>query len=50
LATELPEAARGSTHYHTLFLAALLLFLFTLVANTLAEWVRMRFRKKAYQL
>jgi phosphate transport system permease protein len=50
LATELPEAARGSTHYHTLFLAALLLFLFTLVANTLAEWVRMRFRKRAFQL
>jgi phosphate transport system permease protein len=50
LATELPEASRGSTHYHTLFLAALLLFLFTLVANTLAEWVRLRFRKRAYQL
>ncbi|MFN7731383.1 MAG: ABC transporter permease subunit [Pirellula sp.] len=50
LATELPEAARGSTHYHTLFLAALLLFGFTLVANTLAEWVRQRFRKRAYQL
>jgi phosphate transport system permease protein len=50
LATELPEAARGSAHYHTLFLAALLLFIFTLVANTCAEWVRMRFRKRAYQL
>jgi len=50
LATELPEAARGSTHYHTLFLAALLLFLFTLIANTCAEWVRMRFRKRAFQL
>lgn len=50
LATELPEAARGSTHYHTLFLAALLLFLFTLVANTCAEWVRLRFRKRAFQL
>jgi len=50
LATELPEAARGSTHYHTLFLAALLLFLFTLVVNTCAEWVRLRFRKRAYQL
>lgn len=50
LATELPEAARGSIHYHTLFLAALLLFSFTLVANTLAEWVRLRFRKRAYQL
>ncbi|MFO0011900.1 MAG: ABC transporter permease subunit [Planctomycetota bacterium] len=50
LATELPEAARGSTHYHTLFLAALLLFCFTLVINTCAEWVRIRFRKRAYQL
>lgn len=50
LATELPEAARGSTHYHGLFLAALLLFCFTLIANTVAELVRMRFRKRAYQL
>jgi phosphate transport system permease protein len=50
LATELPEAARGSTHYHTLFLAAFLLFCFTLVINTCAEWVRIRFRKRAYQL
>jgi len=50
LATELPEAARGSTHYHTLFLAALLLFGFTLIANTLAELVRQRFRKRAFQL
>jgi phosphate transport system permease protein len=50
LATELPEAARGSTHYHTLFLAALLLFCFTLIVNTCAEWVRIRFRKRAFQL
>jgi phosphate transport system permease protein len=50
LATELPEAARGSTHYHTLFLAAFLLFCFTMVANTVAEIVRIRFRKRAYQL
>lgn len=50
LATELPEAARGSTHYQGLFLAALLLFCFTLIANTVAELVRMRFRKRAYQL
>ncbi len=50
LATELPEAARGSTHYRTLFLAALLLFLFTLMANTVAEFVRIRFRKRASQL
>ncbi len=50
LATELPEAARGSTHFYTLFLAAFLLFCFTLVANTLAEFVRMRFRKRSFQL
>lgn len=50
LATELPEAAKGSTHFRTLFLAALLLFFFTLVANTLAEIVRIRFRKRASQL
>ncbi len=50
LATELPEAAKGSTHFRTLFLAALLLFVLTLVANTLAEFVRIRFRKRASQL
>lgn len=50
LATELPEAARGGTHFHALFLAAFLLFCFTLVANTIAEVVRLRFRKRAYQL
>lgn len=50
LATELPEAAKGSTHFRTLFLAALLLFFFTLIANTVAEFVRIRFRKRASQL
>lgn len=50
LATELPEAAKGSTHFRTLFLAAVLLFFMTLVINTLAEFVRIRFRKRASQL
>jgi phosphate transport system permease protein len=50
LATELPEAAKGSTHFRTLFLAALLLFVLTLIANTIAEFVRIRFRKRASQL
>ena len=45
LATELPEAARGSTHYHPLFRAAFFLFVFTLLSNTFSEWVRMHFRK-----
>ncbi len=50
LATELPEAAKGSTHFRTLFLAAVLLFFMTLVVNTLAEFVRIRFRKRSSQL
>jgi phosphate transport system permease protein len=50
LATELPEAAKGSTHFRTLFLAALLLFTLTLIANTLAEFVRIRFRRRGSQL
>jgi phosphate transport system permease protein len=50
IAVELPEAVQGSTHYRTLFLAALVLFAMTFVLNTVAEVVRMRFRKRAYQL
>lgn len=50
IAVEMPEAVKGSTHYRTLFLAALVLFAMTFVVNTLAEIVRQRFRKRAYQL
>ncbi|MBI5504930.1 MAG: ABC transporter permease subunit [Deltaproteobacteria bacterium] len=50
IAVELPEAVRNSTHYRTLFLAALALFVMTFVLNTAAELVRSRFRKRAYQL
>jgi phosphate transport system permease protein len=50
LATELPEAARGSTHYHSLFFVALILFVFTVIVNSLAEFVRLKFRKNASQL
>jgi phosphate transport system permease protein len=50
IATELPEAARGSTHYRVLFLAALVLFAITFVVNTVAELVRQRFRRRAYEL
>lgn len=50
IATELPEAVRDSTHYRTLFLAALVLFAMTFVINTLAEAVRLRFRRKAIEL
>ncbi|MFC1764058.1 ABC transporter permease [Planctomycetota bacterium] len=50
IAVELPEAPQGGTHYRTLFLTALVLFIITFVINTLAEFVRQRFRKRAYQL
>jgi phosphate transport system permease protein len=50
IATELPEAVRDSTHYRTLFLAALTLFVLTFCVNTLAELVRLRFRRQAFQL
>ena len=50
IAVELPEAVRNSTHYRTLFLAALCLFAITFVFNTLAESVRQRFRRRAFQL
>jgi phosphate transport system permease protein len=50
IATELPEAARGSTHYRVLFLAALSLFAITFVVNTAAEIVRQRFRRRAHEL
>ncbi|HUR27998.1 MAG TPA: ABC transporter permease subunit [Planctomycetota bacterium] len=50
IATELPEAVEGSTHYRMLFLAALTLFAITFLINTAAELVRQRFRKRAFQL
>jgi phosphate transport system permease protein len=50
IATELPEAARGSGHYRVLFLAALTLFAMTFIVNTAAEVVRQRFRRRAHEL
>ena len=50
IATELPEAARGSSHYRVLFLAALVLFALTFVVNTVAELVRQRFRRRSHEL
>jgi phosphate transport system permease protein len=50
IATELPEAARGTAHYRVLFLAALVLFAITFVVNTAAEIVRQRFRRRSYEL
>ena len=46
IAVEMPEAEVGGSHYRILFLSALVLFLFTLVFNTVAEVVRQRLRRK----
>ncbi len=46
IAVEMPESELGSTHYRVLFLAALVLFAFTFLFNTIAEIVRQRLRKR----
>ena len=46
IAVELPEAPVHGTLYRTLFLGALLLFLFTFAVNTVAEVMRTRLREK----
>ncbi|MEZ3499439.1 ABC transporter permease subunit [Pantoea sp. KPR_PJ] len=49
IAIEMPEAAAGSAHYRILFLSALLLLVFTLIINTLAELIRQRLRQRYSQ-
>ncbi|OON39005.1 phosphate ABC transporter permease [Izhakiella australiensis] len=46
VAIEMPEAAAGSAHYRILFLSALILLMFTLLVNTLAELLRQRLRAR----
>jgi phosphate transport system permease protein len=46
VAVEMPESEVGGTHYRVLFLAALVLLLFTFVMNTLAELIRQRLRTR----
>ncbi|MDX1680856.1 MAG: ABC transporter permease subunit, partial [Akkermansiaceae bacterium] len=46
IATELPEAAKDTTHYRTLFLSAVVLFILTSVMNTIAEVLRERLRER----
>lgn len=50
IAIELPEAVKGGSHFRVLFFSALVLFAMTFLINTLAEVVRLRFRRRAYQL
>ncbi|MGD8591278.1 MAG: ABC transporter permease subunit [Gammaproteobacteria bacterium] len=46
IAVEMPESEVNSTHYRVLFLAALVLFMFTFLFNTAAEIVRQRLRQR----
>ncbi|MGI9345453.1 MAG: ABC transporter permease subunit [Gammaproteobacteria bacterium] len=46
IAVEMPEAEVGSTHFHLLFLSAIILFVMTFIANSLAEYVRHRLRSR----
>ena len=46
IAVEVPEAEVASTHFRILFLAALVLFVFTFMFNTIAELISQRLRKK----
>lgn len=46
VAVEMPESEVGGTHYRVLFLASMVLLMFTFVMNTAAEMIRTRLRKK----
>ncbi len=46
IAVEMPESEVNSSHYRILFLAALTLFVFTFIVNTVAEIIRQRLRDK----
>ncbi len=46
IAVEMPESEVGSSHYRVLFLTAFILFSFTFLFNTVAEFVRQRLRDK----
>ena len=47
---EMPEAPKDGSLYRVLFLTGLILFAMTFVINTVAELVRLHFRKRAMQL
>ncbi|WP_028024589.1 ABC transporter permease subunit [Enterovibrio calviensis] len=46
IAVEMPESEVGSSHYRVLFLTAFILFSFTFLINTVAEFVRQQLREK----
>lgn len=46
IAVEIPESPVGSSHFRILFLCGLILFGFTFIVNTCAEFIRHRIRKR----
>jgi phosphate transport system permease protein len=50
IAVEMPESEVNSSHYRILFLAGLVLFMFTFIVNTVAELIRQRLREKYQSL
>ncbi|MDD1784335.1 ABC transporter permease subunit [Enterovibrio sp. ZSDZ35] len=46
IAVEMPESEVGGSHYRVLFLTAFILFSFTFLFNTVAEFVRQQLRDK----
>ncbi len=50
IAVEMPESEVDSSHFRILFLAALVLFMFTFVFNTVAESIRLKLKKKYAEL
>src|SRR5690606_36836970 len=50
ISVEMPEAPVGGTLYRVLFVAALLLFAFTFLLNTLGEWIRATMQRRVQRL
>ena len=50
IAAEMGEVAQGSTHYHTLFLIGLILFLISLIVNITASAMVFRVKKRAERI
>jgi len=47
IAQEMGEVVQGSLHYRALFMTAIMLFVFTLALNILAQWILRRFGANA---
>ena len=50
IAAEMGEVATGSTHYHVLFLVAILLFLISFLVNIIASSMLFRAKKRAERM